>query len=417
MINKSVLHISSFDSQGAGGAAYKIHQSLIEKGYSSSMLVMNKSKSDQSIIQVPINKIRRFFFRIIEKVQNYLNIFDSNYFFFNRGVYLVDDLRQITSCVKKKPDIIFVYWISKFISISMVNELALLYGAKVYWWVLDKEPMTGGCHYVNDCRGYLTECASCPAVPRIFNKVPMLTYRAKKELLLNCDIKLVYTTPWMKQMLTESLLLRDLDHVYMPSYFNEDIFNIRKNVLDRNEYGISQDDFVVIFGAVNVEEKRKGYKYLINSLLDYQERFGTQKVVLLTMGMGHLSLGLAGVKIKHIHLGPLNLEVERALVYNIGDILISPSTEDMGPALLVEAMLCGLPAISFDIGVAKDIIKDGVNGYIAEFENHIDISSKLYRHQKLSKEHCQEIRLRARSEVVSVFLKASYDEKIKEILS
>jgi glycosyltransferase involved in cell wall biosynthesis len=221
----------------------------------------------------------------------------------------------------------------------------------------------------------------------------------------------------MKLMLTESPLLRDLEHVYIPSYFNEDIFNIRRNALDRERYGISEDDFVVIFGAVNVEEKRKGYKYLIYSLLDYQNRFGTEKIVLLTMGMGSLSLKQADLKMKHIHLGPLNLETERAVVYNICDVLISPSTEDMGPALLVEAMLCGLPAISFDVGVAKDIIKDGINGYIAEFENYIDISAKLHKHKELSKELRKKIEFCARSEVVSVFLKSSYDKSIKEILN
>lgn len=417
MSNKVILHISTFDFHGAGGAAYKIHRTLVEKGYSSSMLVMNKSKNDNTVVQVPISRIRRYFYRLIEKVENYFNMFDRDYFFFNRGIYLVDDLSKLTPCVQSKPDVIFVYWISKFISISVVNELALLYGAKVYLWVLDKEPMTGGCHYVNDCSGYLTQCKLCPAVPQILKKIPQSTYQKKLQTFSGSNLKLIYTTPWMKQMLSESPLLRGLEHIYIPSYFDNKVFDIRVCVAERAKVGIAEDDFVVLFGAVNVEEKRKGCKYLIDALVNYQERFDCGNIVLLSIGMGSLNLQQAGLRMKHIHLGPLNSESERALAYNMGDVLISPSTEDMGPAVLVEAMLCGLPVIAFDIGVAKDLIECGSNGYIAEFRNHIDVATKLHIYKSLDKNQQKKFRLCARSTVERIFPKSGYDQSINQIIN
>lgn len=46
------------------------------------------------------------------------------------------------------------------------------------------------------------------------------------------------------------------------------------------------------------------------------------------------------------------------------DVLLVTSKDEGGPIPLLEAMAAGIPVISTDVGLASDIIKDGINGYL-----------------------------------------------------
>jgi glycosyltransferase involved in cell wall biosynthesis len=63
-------------------------------------------------------------------------------------------------------------------------------------------------------------------------------------------------------------------------------------------------------------------------------------------------------------LGKLNSFEELRKVYSMADILIIPSYQDNLPNVMLEALFCGTPVISFDDGGMKDVIINGMNGYI-----------------------------------------------------
>ena len=50
-------------------------------------------------------------------------------------------------------------------------------------------------------------------------------------------------------------------------------------------------------------------------------------------------------------------------LYRSSDLLISPATFCNGPHIVSEASLNNLPVVSFDQGIAKDAIINGMNGY------------------------------------------------------
>ena len=59
------------------------------------------------------------------------------------------------------------------------------------------------------------------------------------------------------------------------------------------------------------------------------------------------------------------------MIYRSADVLVSPSIDDLGPTIVQEAFLNNLPVVAFNLGIAKDLIIDQVNGYIIPcFEVH-----------------------------------------------
>ena len=67
-----------------------------------------------------------------------------------------------------------------------------------------------------------------------------------------------------------------------------------------------------------------------------------------------------------------------AKVYNKADVFMCTSVEDSAPMMLEEAMLCGVPTVSFDVGTAKQFIVNGKNGYVVERFNTLNFAEKVY---------------------------------------
>jgi len=66
-----------------------------------------------------------------------------------------------------------------------------------------------------------------------------------------------------------------------------------------------------------------------------------------------------------------------ARLYNESRVVICTSSAEGGPRFVVEAMACGLPAVSTPVGLMKEIIKDGENGFLLKKWSAEEISEKI----------------------------------------
>ena len=86
-------------------------------------------------------------------------------------------------------------------------------------------------------------------------------------------------------------------------------------------------------------------------------------------------------KISYNFYSSINSEKKLIKFYQESDFFINQSIQDVGPTMVSESLACGIPVISFDIGMSKDLIKNDRNGYLIKTKfstNLAKILKKMY---------------------------------------
>jgi glycosyltransferase involved in cell wall biosynthesis len=133
----------------------------------------------------------------------------------------------------------------------------------------------------------------------------------------------------------------------------------------RSKYGINEDATVLV--TVARLFMLKGHEYIIESAKELSKRY--QKCIWLFVGDGNLSehykqqvceLGLAD-KFKFTGLLPPS---QIPLAIQSSDILVHCSLREGLARTLPQAMLCGRPAVSFDVDGAREVVNDNTGRLI-----------------------------------------------------
>jgi glycosyltransferase involved in cell wall biosynthesis len=66
-----------------------------------------------------------------------------------------------------------------------------------------------------------------------------------------------------------------------------------------------------------------------------------------------------------------------AAIYRKADIFLCTSVQDAAPMMLAEALMCGLPTISFDTATAKQFIEDNIDGYVIDQYDTVGFAKKV----------------------------------------
>lgn len=127
-------------------------------------------------------------------------------------------------------------------------------------------------------------------------------------------------------------------------------------------------------------EKNKGIRLLLEAIRNI--KLQNPIIKLLIIGNGPLKDEI----LRHIREYKLENNVflsgwletlgDVAGAYNSARIFVNPSFNEGGPRVVLEAMACGLPIISTRVGLVPDIVKDGENGLLADW-NPAEIAEKI----------------------------------------
>jgi 1,2-diacylglycerol 3-alpha-glucosyltransferase len=140
----------------------------------------------------------------------------------------------------------------------------------------------------------------------------------------------------------------------------------------RKEFGIREKDRTVIFVGRVGREKRVHELY--DALLPILERHDNIK--LLFVGDGPALPDLLqktrelDLSKKIVFTGFVNWDLVYRL-YSISDIFVTASLSEVHPMTLIEASMCGLPLICRRDDSCLDLVHEGVNGHLVEFDSAI----------------------------------------------
>lgn len=386
-----VLHISTYDYEGAATATYRMHENLLNHGVDSKILVSQKTKHDDNLIEIKRSDKNKKMIDFKNKVAGKLKIYKGKYNFIDKQQYVdVEHDVIIQKLGDFSPNIIVLHWISNFLSLETVYELQKFYNAKVFWNLADMAPLTGGCHFAWECEGYKFNCNPCMAI-RWFKSNNLEMYlKYKKKYIDLIPITPISGGSYIHKQIADSYVFSNQKIANMKLGIDVEVFSDLKGIVDKKKkYNLELTNKIIIFFPIyHVKNERKGFKYILEAfkILDKKYENFSSKVLLLTAG--HISsneLNTIG-NYEILHLGYLSNQNDLAEAYQISDFFLSSSIEDSGPMMVMESMLAGTPVISFDLGISQDLVIHKITGYRARLKDSNDLANGIYEMVRMSKE-------------------------------
>jgi glycosyltransferase involved in cell wall biosynthesis len=111
-------------------------------------------------------------------------------------------------------------------------------------------------------------------------------------------------------------------------------------------------------------------------------------------------------------LGNINEDTLLRDYYSVADAFVIPSREDNLPNVIVEAMACGTPVLSFNAGGMAEIIRDGFNGLKAYKTEPKALSNIMNKFIETKKEYSSKL---IRNYALENFSNSIVAEKYKQV--
>ncbi len=259
-------------------------------------------------------------------------------------------------------DIVNLHWING--ELFSIEQLARI-KKPIVWTFHDMWPFCGSEHYSEqDCYIHGYEKTGC--VPEKFPSKKLMylarwVYARKKKSWKNLKIHVVCPSHWLEKCTKQSLLFRDQSVSCIHNCVDLERFKpLADRMALRRKYGLPEDRNIILFGAVNPAEKRKGWDLLRRSLVNLEDRGSCA----LAIFGSPFEVDLDGLDIHWF--GRISDEHAMAEIYNCADVMCVPSRMDNLPNTAVEAQSCGLPVVAFDVGGLRDIVEHSETGYLAK---------------------------------------------------
>ena len=278
-------------------------------------------------------------------------------------------------------DVINLHWVENMLSLQGLETLVST-GKPIVWTLHDQRPLTGGCHYTAGCEGFIdNNCHQCMQLKYDKFNLPTKHLLAKRAILQDANIAIVTPSKWLAEQARQSILFKDKPIFVVPNSVETEIFAPLNKRLAKEALGINPDAVVLMFGAQNANERRKGIETLLSAVRllfksrRYQELANGGKLAITLVGTTDHALTALPIPVHNF--GAINDDKLLAQIYSASDVFLLPSYEDNLPNTMLEAMACGTPVIGFDIGGIPDLVRHNETGYLVGSTNYVALSTAI----------------------------------------
>jgi glycosyltransferase involved in cell wall biosynthesis len=307
-------------------------------------------------------------------------------------------------------DVLHLHWTNGgYLSIKNLKQL-FESGKPIVWTLHDMWAFTGGCHYSGECDHFINQCGNCWMLRDAGDSDLSFDGWLRKADLLKAAKNIVFVTcsHWLADVARTSSLLEDFRIETIPNPIDTVIFSAKDNTAARSKWGINPKAKIILFGAANIMDRRKGISYLMDALNDLKNNYaGVQDIEIVIFGKNK-SFDTSLFPFKVYEVGIINSQADLTELYSLADVFVSPAIEDNLPNTVMEALACATPVVAFNTGGIPDMVEHLQNGYLAEFKSATNFAAGI--HYALDGGRRDFLSINARQKVLDTFT----NEKVAE---
>jgi tetratricopeptide (TPR) repeat protein/glycosyltransferase involved in cell wall biosynthesis len=385
-----IVHLCTLSSGGAAKAALRLHKGLLQAGIDSIFLTQNTTNNDPDIRAIPTGTPIDQVPPALMKTNDYAEtkkLFDRWHSLMQKfpsrpsGLELFSDsssqvnLSNIQEIVEA--DVIHFHWVSGILNYSELPTS--FYSKPVVWTLHDMNPFTGGCHYTGNCQNYKKQCGACPQLGShnetdLSWKVWQDKSSGFRELR---HLTIVTPSQWLGDCVQQSSLMGGVRREVIPNGLPIDVFRPRSGDRIREHFDIPDASQIILFGAADIHNERKGFRYLLEAL-DLLAKDPDMPKNLFVMVFGNFPKNFKPrIPYPFILIGHVSDENLLSEIYSAADVFVLPSREDNLPNTAVEAMACGTPVVGFSAGGITEIISHQKTGYLSDPGNSTQLAEGI----------------------------------------
>ena len=363
-----IATFSTLDHGGAGIGSQRRVEALRGVGIDAHIHCVLKKTNKSYVHQLPIKKslsrdldlktLRKIWYgAVVLTDKEHSSLKDRE--LFSKPVSIVNfrDLGPVFD----EADIVHLHWVSGLFD---YHHADILSDKPVAWTLADMNAFTGGCHYSEGCTNYRNECRDCPLL-KPGSTLAHEAWEQKRDAYSKIkNLHIICPSQWLADCARESSLLGDREIEVITNAMPVGHFRPTNKLVARRRLGLPLDKRLIVFGADNLGNRRKGGDILAISLKKLIANGQAKDVEGLFFGAANLKVGVPTHNMGYI-ADPEKL----SLIYAAADVFAFPSREDNAPLTVPEALLSATPVVAFPVGNVPELVAHLDTGFIARYED------------------------------------------------
>ena len=364
MNSTRVLQLATSTGGGAGIAARRLHEALIEIQVESTLLTLTDHTKSLGIFEVKRSFYDKFKSSTLTALQLIL---------LQSSDQLLTPLSKNTISEKslKLSDykVIHIHAYYNLLSTSRIIKLCKENPEKRFFITLhDERFLTGGCHYSQGCTNIKVECRNCPQATRVGKYLVHRDYKKKSKTLSSLEnLRLISPSAWLQTAAKNNPATADLKSYIVRNPIPQVFFDVLVSPLYK-------DRLRIVFISAHLNTRMKGLTTLISAMNLIAEMGFSDRFQLLFVGSGQIP-NLLDSRIE-FETTVTTTDEETAKILSECQILALPSIQDNLPSTMIEAICAGLSVVGTKTGGIDEVLTS-YNQPIVSVGNSMELASAL----------------------------------------